>query len=61
MVQRMAVHSPDEVGFSLHQGIIRRHQQIWLGNNSALRTKIVQLFMSRLLRDIQASMQLIKG
>ena len=35
MVQRLVVHSPDEAGFSLHQGIIRRHQQIWMGNNSA--------------------------
>jgi hypothetical protein len=44
MVQRLAVHSPDEAGFSLHQGIIRRHQQIWVGNNSPLRTKIVSVF-----------------
>ena len=44
MVQRLVVHSPDEAGFSLHQGIIRRHQQIWVGNNSALRTKIVSAF-----------------
>jgi hypothetical protein len=61
MVQRLALHIPDEVVFYLHQGIIRRHQQIWVGNNSTLRTKIVQLFMSRLTGDIQASMQLIKG
>jgi hypothetical protein len=25
------VHSPDENGYSLHQGVIRKDQQIWVG------------------------------
>jgi hypothetical protein len=35
------VRSPDENGFSLYQGIIRKAGRIWIGANSALRTKLV--------------------
>jgi hypothetical protein len=44
LLQKLAVHSPDEAGFSLHQGVIRKQQQIWIGQNSALRTKVISAF-----------------
>jgi hypothetical protein len=41
MLQRLVVHNPDEDGYSLKQDVIRRGQQIWVGENSALRTKTI--------------------
>jgi hypothetical protein len=41
LLQKLVVQSPDENGYSLHQGVIRKDQQIWVGENSALRTKII--------------------
>lgn len=41
LLSQLAVHSPNEQGFSLHKGIIRQGQQIWIGNNSGLRTKLI--------------------
>jgi hypothetical protein len=35
------IQSPNEQGYSLHQGIIRRNGVIWIGDNSALRTKLI--------------------
>jgi hypothetical protein len=44
LLQKLAVHSPDEAVFSLHQGVIRKEQHIWIGQNSALRTKVISAF-----------------
>lgn len=41
MLQRLVVHNPDEDGYSLKQGVIRRGQQIWVRENSAFRTKTI--------------------
>lgn len=41
LLARLAVSSPDQQGFSLHQGIIRLNNRIWVGNNSALQTKLI--------------------
>lgn len=41
LLAQLSVHSLDEHGFSLSQVVIRKEHRIWLGNNSALRTKIV--------------------
>jgi hypothetical protein len=41
LLTSLAVYSPDEQGLSLHQGLIRREDQIWVGHNSALRTKLI--------------------
>lgn len=41
LLQQLTVHSPNEDGYSLHNGIIRLGNQIWIGNNSALRTKLI--------------------
>jgi hypothetical protein len=42
----LALHSPDENGYSLQQGIIRFQGRIWLGANSALQTKLINAFHS---------------
>lgn len=41
LLTELAIHSPDDKGYSLHKGIIRLGQQIWIGNNTALRTKLI--------------------
>uniref|UniRef100_A0A0A9BSM5 Integrase catalytic domain-containing protein n=1 Tax=Arundo donax TaxID=35708 RepID=A0A0A9BSM5_ARUDO len=38
---QLVIKSPDEHGYSLHQGVIRHGDQIWIGENSALRTKLI--------------------
>jgi hypothetical protein len=38
---RLCVHNPDEHGYSLSQGVIRKGGLIWVGQNYALRTKLV--------------------
>jgi hypothetical protein len=43
---QLAVSSPDAQGYSLHQGLIRLGQQIWVGQNSTLRTKLIDAFHS---------------
>jgi predicted metal-dependent hydrolase len=35
------VVSPNKQGFSLHQGLIRRGSQVWIADNSALKTRII--------------------
>jgi hypothetical protein len=37
----LAISSPDDKGFSLSRGLIRQGQKIWVGHNSALRTKLI--------------------
>jgi hypothetical protein len=37
----LAIASPDEHGYELTQGLIRRNGRIWVGSNSALQTKII--------------------
>lgn len=44
MLTGMAVHSPDDRGYSLHQGLIRYKGKIWVTKNSALQTKLVAAF-----------------
>jgi hypothetical protein len=41
LLTSLAVYSPDEQGLSLHQGLIRRGEQIWVGHNLALRTTLI--------------------
>lgn len=41
LLAQLAIKSPNEMGFSLQQGVIRKGDQIWVANNSALRTKII--------------------
>jgi hypothetical protein len=46
---QLAVTSPNEQGYTLHQGIIRQGSQIWVGDNSALKTKLSSAFHSSVL------------
>jgi hypothetical protein len=41
LITQLLVHSPNEQGFSLQQGIVRKGDRIWIGSNSALRTKLI--------------------
>lgn len=41
ILARLAISSPDQHDFSLHQGVIRYYDRIWVGSNSALQTKII--------------------
>nr|XP_051229268.1 uncharacterized protein LOC127347082 [Lolium perenne] len=44
MLARLAIHSPNEEGFELHNGLIRSQNRLWIGSNSALRTKLISAF-----------------
>lgn len=44
LIQQLALHSPNDKGFSLKQGIIRLGNQVWIGDNSALKTKLITAF-----------------
>lgn len=39
-LQQLAVHSPDD-GYELYRGLIRRHGRLWIGANTATRTKLI--------------------
>ncbi|KAK1678256.1 hypothetical protein QYE76_039104 [Lolium multiflorum] len=59
----LALHSPDENGYELTQGIIRFHGRIWLGANSAIQTKLITALHSSAVgghSGIQATYQRIK-
>jgi hypothetical protein len=63
LLTRLVVHSPDEQGFSLSQGIIRKDYMIYIGNNSALRTKLISTLHDSALgghSGIQSTYQRIK-
>ncbi|XP_048527388.1 uncharacterized protein LOC125506673 [Triticum urartu] len=38
---RLAIHSPDDDGYELYKGLIRKQERLWIGKNTALRTKII--------------------
>ena len=41
LLAKLVIQNPDEQGFSLDQGVIRRGSQIWIANNTTLRTRII--------------------
>jgi hypothetical protein len=41
LLAQLSVCSPSEEGFSLSRGIIRLHNRIWIGSNTALQTKLI--------------------
>lgn len=43
-LRALAIHNPDEQGFELTQGLIKVHGKIWVGDNSALHTKLINAF-----------------
>jgi hypothetical protein len=46
LLAQLAISSPDEHGYSLHQGIIRWGSLIWVGDDSALKTRLIEAFHS---------------
>jgi hypothetical protein len=59
----LAIISPDEHGYELTQGIIRRHGRVWVGANSALQTKIIASLHSSAVgghSGVQATHQRVK-
>lgn len=43
---QLAIHSPNEKGFSLDNGLIRKGNLIWIDSNSALQTRLITAFHS---------------
>jgi hypothetical protein len=41
LLAQLVLHSPSEQGFSMQKSVIRNGSQIWVAQNSALRTKII--------------------
>lgn len=41
LITQLAIKSPDEKGYSLEQGLIKHKDLIWIGNISALQTKLI--------------------
>ncbi|WVZ64545.1 hypothetical protein U9M48_014045 [Paspalum notatum var. saurae] len=41
LLAQLAIHNPDSQGFELVNGLIKYNGLIWVGNNSALQTKII--------------------
>ena len=41
LLQQLAVSSPNQQGFSLAQGLIWQNGKVWIGQNSALQTKLI--------------------
>jgi hypothetical protein len=43
LMQELAVHSPNEQGYILVDGLIRYKGKFWVGSNTAVQTKIIQV------------------
>ena len=41
LLSRLAISNPDSQGYSLHSGLIRYKDKIWIDSNSALQTKLI--------------------
>ena len=46
LLTELAVHSPNNQGFTLDRGLIRFKGKLWVANNSAMQTKIIAAFHS---------------
>jgi hypothetical protein len=44
LLTQLALQSPNAEGYSLHQGLIRFNDSIWIGQNFALQTKLTAAF-----------------
>jgi hypothetical protein len=63
MLQELVVSSPNVGGYSLLDGVIRYKTKIWLGNNTALQTKLIAAFHASALGEhsgIQATHHRVK-
>ena len=41
ILTRLVVHSPDEEGYTLEQGLLKYKSKVWIASNSALQTKLI--------------------
>ena len=46
LLTELAIVNPNAKGFSLHQGLIRKQNLIWIAQNAALQTKLISAFHS---------------
>ena len=46
LLAQLAIHSPNTAGYTLKDGLIRYQDKLWVGQNSALQTKIIAAFHS---------------
>lgn len=46
LLTELPVQTPNAAGYSVQDGIIKYHSQIWVGQNSALQTKLIATFHS---------------
>lgn len=63
LLTELAVVNPNAQGFLLKNGLIYKGQQLWVGNNSSLQTKIISAFHSSAIgghSGFQATYQRIK-
>jgi hypothetical protein len=63
LLTELAVVSPNSHGFSLKNGLIYKIQQVWVGSNTALQTKIISVFHASAIgghSGVQATYQRIK-
>lgn len=63
LLAQLAAKSQNEQGYSLHKGLIRYGSSIWIGENSALHTKIITALHASAVgghSGVQATYQQIK-
>jgi hypothetical protein len=46
LLAQLAVHSPDEQGYTLEKGLIKYKGKLWIAQNSSLRTKLINVMHS---------------
>jgi hypothetical protein len=46
LLQQLAITSPNASGYSLDNGLIRHNDKLWIGQNSAIQTKLISAFHS---------------
>jgi hypothetical protein len=51
LLEKLSVHSPDDQGFSLSQGLFRHHNKLWITQNYALQTKLIHTMHSIAIGD----------
>jgi hypothetical protein len=52
LLQDLAITNPSAQGYTLSDGIIRHQGRIWIGDNTALQTKLISSFHSSALGGI---------
>lgn len=61
LITQLLVHSPNEQGYSLQQGIIKKGAKILIGSNSTLRTKLISVLHDSAMGGILEYRPLTKG